>query len=81
MFYHPLMNEVERSIQQEVRQFVRDEVSHEFMRALDRDEIEYPREYVKNLAAHNLLGLRFDRRWGGRGLPWTAEVNLSGIII
>jgi alkylation response protein AidB-like acyl-CoA dehydrogenase len=74
MFYHPLMNEVERSIQQEVRQFVRDEVSHDFIRALDRDEIKYPREFVENLAVHNLLGLRFDPRWGGRGLPWTAEV-------
>jgi acyl-CoA dehydrogenase len=74
MFYHPLMNETERSIQQEVRQFVRDEVSHDLIRAMDRDEIEYPREYVEKLAARHLLGLRFDPRWGGRGLPWTAEV-------
>ncbi len=74
MFYQPLMTEEERALQQEVRKFVRDEVSHDFLRALDRDEIKYPREYVENLAAHNLLGLRFDPRWGGRGLPWTSEV-------
>ena len=74
MFYPSLMSDNERSIQQEVRKFVRDEVSHDFIRALDRDEIKYPREYVEKLAAHNLLGLRFDPRWGGRGLPWTAEV-------
>ncbi|MEJ2167816.1 MAG: acyl-CoA/acyl-ACP dehydrogenase [Desulfobacterales bacterium] len=74
MFYQPLMTQEEKAIQQEVRKFVRDEVSHDFIRALDRDEIKYPREYVENLAAHNLLGLRFDPRWGGRGLPWTAEV-------
>jgi len=74
MFYQPLMTEEERALQQEVRKFVRDEVSHDFIRALDRDEIQYPREYVENLAAHNLLGLRFDPRWGGRGLPWTSEV-------
>jgi len=74
MFYQSLMSEKERNIQQEVRKFVRDEVSHDFIRALDRDEIKYPREYVENLAAHNLLGLRFDPQWGGRGLPWTAEV-------
>jgi acyl-CoA dehydrogenase len=74
MFYHPLMTDEERALQQEVRKFVRDEVSHEFIRALDRDEIQYPREYVENLAAHNLLGLRFDPKWGGRGLPWTSEV-------
>jgi len=74
MFYQPLMTKEERALQQEVRTFVRDEVSHDFIRALDRDEIQYPREYVENLAAHNLLGLRFDPKWGGRGLPWTSEV-------
>jgi acyl-CoA dehydrogenase len=74
MFYQPLMTEEEKAVQEEVRKFVRDEVSHDLIRALDRDEVKYPREYVENLAAHNLLGLRFDPGWGGRGLPWTAEV-------
>ncbi len=74
MFYQALMNDEERDIQQEVRRFVRDEVSHDFIRALDRDEIKYPREFVEKLAAKNLLGLRFDPEWGGRGLPWSAEV-------
>jgi len=74
MYYQALMNDQERDIQREVRRFVRDEVSPDLIRALDRDEIKYPREYVENLAAHNLLGLRFDPKWGGRGLPWTAEV-------
>ena len=74
MYYQSLITEKEKAIQQEVRKFVRKEVSHDFIRALDKDEIKYPREYVENLAAHNLLGLRFDAKWGGRGLPWTAEV-------
>ena len=74
MYYQPLLTEKEKGIQKEVRKFVREEVSHDFIRALDRDEIKYPREYVEKLAAHNLLGLRFDTKWGGRGLPWTAEV-------
>jgi acyl-CoA dehydrogenase len=74
MYYQPLLNDVEKDLQQEVRRFVREEVSPDFIRALDRDEIKYPREYVEKLAAHNLLGLRFDPKWGGRGLPWTAEV-------
>ena len=74
MFYPSLMSTTERDVQQEVRAFVRDEVSHDFMRALDRDQIKYPREFVEKLAARNLLGLRFHPRWGGRGLPWSAEV-------
>jgi alkylation response protein AidB-like acyl-CoA dehydrogenase len=77
MFYRALMNDQERDIVNEVRHFVRNEVSPDLIRALDRDEIKYPREYVENLAAHNLLGLRFDPKWGGRGLPWTAEVAVG----
>lgn len=74
MYYPSLLNEEEKTLQQEVRKFVREEVDPDFIRALDRDEITYPREYVEKLAAQNLLGLRFDPKWGGRGLPWTAEV-------
>jgi hypothetical protein len=49
MFYQTLMTDEERAIQQEVRQFVRDEVSHDFIRALDHDEIKYPREYDEDM--------------------------------
>jgi len=73
MYYHVLMTEEARAIQREVRRFVREEVSSDYIRAMDREEIRYPREFVEKLAAHRLLGLRFDPRWGGRGLPWTAE--------
>ncbi|MFC1883467.1 acyl-CoA dehydrogenase family protein [Thermodesulfobacteriota bacterium] len=74
MYYQELMSEEEKNIQKEVRRFVREEVPHDLVRALDRDEIKYPREYVEKLADRNLLGLRFDPRWGGRGLPWASEV-------
>ncbi len=74
MFYESLLTEVERNLQEEVRTFVRERVPHELVVALDRDELEYPREFVESLGESNLLGLRFDPAWGGRGLPWTAEV-------
>ncbi len=74
MYYDVLMTDEDRSIRQEVRQFVRDEVSSDFVRAMDREEIKYPREFVRKLASRNLLGLRFDPKWGGRGLKWTSEV-------
>lgn len=74
MFYDSMMTHEEKAIQAEVRAFVRDDVSPDLIRAMDKDEIEYPREYVAKLAEKNLLGLRFDPQWGGRGLPWTAEV-------
>ncbi len=74
MFYEHLLSEAESEIQAEVRAFVRDQVPHDLVQKLDRDEIPYPREYVRALGEANLLGLRFAPEWGGRGLPWTAEV-------
>ena len=73
MYDFMLTNE-ERKLRDEVRRFVRDEVAPDFLRTLDRDEITYPRQYVENLARHNLVGVRFPKQWGGRGMSWVAEV-------
>ena len=75
MFYKELLNKQERDIQREVREFARDRISSEYIQAMDRDEIKYPRDFVKELGKNNLLGLRFDPKWGGRGLTWSAEVQ------
>lgn len=74
MFYESLLSEEERQLQNEVRDFVREQVPHQLLQALDKDEVTYPRNYVRALGEANLLGLRFEPEWGGRGLPWTAEV-------
>ena len=74
MYYESLLSEEERQLQSEVREFVRQQVPHQLLQALDSDEVQYPRDYVRALGKANLLGLRFDPEWGGRGLPWTAEV-------
>ena len=42
MYYQSLLNAEEKTLQQEVRKFVREEVAPDFIRALDRDEIKYP---------------------------------------
>jgi len=72
--YDFMLSEEGKSTVREIREFVRDEVPSEYLRAMDRDEIRYPREFVEKLGDRNLLGLRFPKRWGGRNLPWTAEI-------
>ncbi len=64
----------EMALKQEVRAFVKQEVSSDLIRRMDRDEVTYPREFVKALGDRNLLGLRFDKKYGGRGLAWSAEI-------
>lgn len=68
-----LLSDQERALRDEVREFVR-KVPASLVRAMDADEVRYPREYVRDLGRAGLLGLRFPPRWGGRGLSWTAEV-------
>jgi len=69
-----LLTPEEIVLKAEVRAFVKEEVSSDLIRKMDRDEITYPREFVKALGEHNLLGLRFEKKYGGRGLPWSAEI-------
>ncbi len=69
-----MMTEEQKKLRAEVVDFVRNDVSKEMIRAMDKEEIEYPFEYVKSLAAKNLIGLRFPKEWGGRGLDWSSEV-------
>lgn len=69
-----LLTEEEKKLKQEVKRFVKEEVPSSLIRAMDADEVKYPKEFIESLAAYNLLGLRFSKEWGGRGMRWTGEV-------
>lgn len=71
--YDFMLTHEERALQAEVRRFVREEISSDFLRRMDRDEIVYPREFVERLAERNLRGIRFPKKWGGREMSWVAE--------
>ncbi len=64
-------------LRDEVRLFVKEEITSDFLRDLDNDEIVYPREFVEKLAKHNLRGIRFPKKYGGRELNWVAEAVLT----
>ncbi len=69
-----IISEENKKLKEEVQAFVKDEVPPSLLKKMDKDEIQYPKEYLQNLARHNLLGLRFDKKYGGRGLNWESEV-------
>jgi alkylation response protein AidB-like acyl-CoA dehydrogenase len=73
MYYDFMLTDEERKLRDEVRCFVKEDVPSELLRAMDRNEIDYPRGFVEQAAKRRLLGLRFDPCWGGRGMNWTAE--------
>ena len=72
--YDFMLTPEERELKKEVRQFVFGEVTPDFLRKMDNDEIIYPREFVVKLAERGLRGIRFPQKYGGRGMSWVAEV-------
>ena len=72
--YDFMLTPEERDLKHEVRKFVREEISSDFLRKMDANEITYPREFVEKLAARNLFGVRFPVEYGGRNMNWVAEV-------
>ena len=74
MYYDVLLTGEEKALRDEVRRFVKEEVSPDFLREMDADNVKYPREFVRKLGKQGLLGLRFPKEYGGRGMAWTGEI-------
>jgi acyl-CoA dehydrogenase len=69
-----LLTAEQKALRDEVRAFVREDVPRQLLLDMDADKVRYPREYVEKAAARHLLGLRFPKEYGGRGLGWTSEI-------
>lgn len=68
-----LSTEEEAKLRGEVKDFVKS-VDPELLRKMDRNEVDYPFEFLHQAAERKLLGLRFPKEYGGRGMTWTAEM-------
>ncbi len=68
-----LLTEEQRKLRDEVRGFVK-WVPKQLLLDMDADKVRYPREYVIEAAKRKLLGLRFPKEFGGRGLQWRDEI-------
>jgi acyl-CoA dehydrogenase len=68
-----VLEPAQRELRDEVRAFVQ-WVPRQLILDMDADRVRYPREFVEEAARRNLLGLRFAREYGGRGLGWCDEI-------
>ncbi|MGQ9641323.1 MAG: acyl-CoA dehydrogenase family protein [Candidatus Bathycorpusculaceae bacterium] len=68
-----LSTEEETKLREEVKNFVKS-VDPELLRKMDKNEVDYPFEFLRQAAKRKLLGLRFPKEYGGRGMTWTAEI-------
>ncbi len=80
-----LMTEAQRALRDEVRDLVR-WAPRELVLDMAEDRIRFPKEFLREAGRRNLLGCRYDPRWGGRGMDWTTtcmvleEVGVLGYI-
>jgi len=68
-----LSTEEEAKLREEAKDFVKS-VDPELLRKMDKNEVDYPFEFLHQAAKRKLLGLRFPKEYGGRGMTWTAEM-------
>ena len=71
--FEAMLTEEQRALRDEVREFVRS-VPRQLILDMDADRVQYPRDFVREAGQCNLLGLRFPRQYGGRGLRWEDEI-------
>jgi acyl-CoA dehydrogenase len=71
--FEAILKPAQRELRAEVRAFVQ-WVPRQLILDMDADRVRYPREFVEEAARRNLLGLRFAREYGGRGLGWCDEI-------
>ncbi|MDQ7783468.1 MAG: acyl-CoA dehydrogenase family protein [Desulfomonilaceae bacterium] len=68
-----LLTESQKNLRDEVRDFVKS-VPRQLLLDMDADKVTFPREYLVEAGKRNLLGLRFSKEYGGRGLKWVDEI-------
>jgi alkylation response protein AidB-like acyl-CoA dehydrogenase len=67
-----LMTKEQKELQEEVRDFTRS-IDRQYLLDMDAERIQYPKEILEEAAKRKLLGLRFPKEYGGRGLGWVEE--------
>ncbi len=67
-----LLTEEEARLRDEIKDFVRN-IDPDYLRAMEAEEIDYPKEPLKEMAERKILGLRFPKKYGGRELNWVSD--------
>jgi len=78
--YDFMLSDQERFWRDKAREFARSQVDPAYLKAMDRDEVRFPRELYESYARHGLLGLRFPKKYGGQELSWVGDSAVQGEI-
>lgn len=84
MFDYLLTHE-QKTLRDEARDFVKS-IPRQMILDMDADKIQFPKEFLQEAGKRNLMGCRYPRRWGGRGMDWVStcmvmqEIGVLGYI-
>ncbi|MEW5952845.1 MAG: acyl-CoA dehydrogenase family protein [Bacillota bacterium] len=68
-----MLSKEQLELRDEIRAFVKS-VPRQMVLDMDAEKIQFPRGFLEEAGARNLLGLRFPKEYGGRDLDWATEV-------
>jgi alkylation response protein AidB-like acyl-CoA dehydrogenase len=80
-----VLNDAQRQVRDDARDFIKT-IPRQLVLDMDQDKVEFPREFLREAGRRNLMGCRYPRALGGRGLDWVAtaavmeEVGALGYI-
>ena len=80
-----LLTQKQKDLQQEARDFVKS-IPRQMILDMDKDKIQFPKEFLKEAGKRNLMGCRYPKEWGGRGMDWVStcmvmeEIGVLGYI-
>lgn len=72
IMYDFLLTDEQKKFKYKAREFAK-KIPRQLLIDMDMDKIQYPTEFIKDLAENNLLGIRFPKKYGGQGMDWKTE--------
>jgi len=70
-----LLTEEQIKIRDEARDLVK-WVPRQMILDMDKDEIKFPKEFLREAGRRNLLGCRYPKEWGGREMDWVTTCTI-----
>lgn len=80
-----LLTDEQKLLQAETRDFVKT-IPRQMILDMDQDKIQFPKEFLQEAGKRNLMGCRYPKKWGGRGMDWVStcmvmeEIGVLGYI-
>lgn len=66
-----LLTKEQTKLRDEVRDFIK-WVPRQLVIDMDKDLIRFPKEFLQEAGRRNLMGCRYPKEWGGRGMDWVS---------